>query len=86
MQITWPTSAILSVTFVNRYKGSVAAIQVWNEPNLRGEWVTGNPVNAAEYTDLLKVAYTSAKKATPMLSYLLHLSPPPKSRSPMRAT
>ncbi len=52
-------------TFVNRYKGSVAAIQVWNEPNLKGEWVTGNPVNAAEYTDLLKVAYTSAKKANP---------------------
>ena len=52
-------------TFVNRYKGSVAAIQVWNEPNLKGEWVTGNPVNAGEYTDLLKVAYTAAKKANP---------------------
>lgn len=52
-------------TFVSRYKGSVAAIQVWNEPNLKGEWVTGNPVNAAEYTDLLKVAYTSAKSGNP---------------------
>jgi hypothetical protein len=52
-------------TFVSRYRGSVAAIQVWNEPNLKGEWVTGNPVNAAEYTDLLKVAYTAAKSGNP---------------------
>jgi hypothetical protein len=52
-------------TFVNRYRGSIAAIQVWNEPNLKGEWATGNPVNAAEYTDLLKVAYTAAKNVNP---------------------
>ncbi len=52
-------------TFVTRYKGTVAAIQVWNEPNLKGEWATGNPVNAAEYTGLLKTAYQAAKQANP---------------------
>ncbi|MEO8285376.1 MAG: hypothetical protein ABI670_02950 [Chloroflexota bacterium] len=51
--------------FVERYKGTVAAIQVWNEPNLKGEWATGKPVNAAEYTVLLKTAYEAAKKANP---------------------
>jgi hypothetical protein len=51
--------------FVNRYKGSVSAIQVWNEPNLRDEWDTGRPVNPAEYAEMLKVAYTRAKEANP---------------------
>lgn len=51
--------------FVARYRGRVAAIQVWNEPNLRGEWVTGRPVNPAEYVQLLKTAYDSAKSVDP---------------------
>ena len=51
--------------FVRRYNGSVSAIQVWNEPNLRGEWDTGRPVNPAEYAEMLKVAYTRAKEANP---------------------
>jgi polysaccharide biosynthesis protein PslG len=50
--------------FVKRYRGTVAAIQVWNEPNLRDEW-GGKRVNAAEYANLLKVAYDSAKSANP---------------------
>ncbi|MEO5953216.1 MAG: hypothetical protein ABIQ44_12190, partial [Chloroflexia bacterium] len=41
-------------TFAARYRGSVAAIQVWNEPNLRDEWggskPGSHPANAAEYT------------------------------------
>ena len=48
-------------TFIKRYRGRIAAIQVWNEPNLKGEWATGRPVNAAEYVGLLKVAYSHAK-------------------------
>jgi hypothetical protein len=51
--------------FVKRYRGRVAAIQVWNEPNLKGEWATGNPVNPAEYVELLKVAYEAAKGVDP---------------------
>jgi hypothetical protein len=57
--------AAFVTTFAARYRGTVAAIQVWNEPNLRGEWKTGNPVNPAEYTELLKVAYDAAKQANP---------------------
>lgn len=51
--------------FVRRYRGSVSAIQVWNEPNLHAEWDTGRPVNPAEYAEMLKVAYTRAKEANP---------------------
>ncbi len=56
-------------TFVTRYKGSVDAIQVWNEPNLKVEW-GGNPVNAAEYTALLKTSYQAAKQANPNMIVL----------------
>jgi hypothetical protein len=51
--------------FAQRYRGSVSAIQVWNEPNLHAEWDTGRPVNPAEYVEMLKVAYTRAKEANP---------------------
>ncbi|MEO6456912.1 MAG: cellulase family glycosylhydrolase [Chloroflexia bacterium] len=57
-------------TFVKRYHGRIAAIQVWNEPNLKGEWATGRPVNVAEYVELLKTAYTHAKAADPNIIIL----------------
>ena len=51
-----------------RYKGRVAAYQIWNEPNLnvegRSEW-GGRPPNPAEYTAMLKVAYQAIKAADP---------------------
>ena len=47
-----------------RYRGRVAAYQVWNEPNLRREW--GNePPDPAAYTALLKVCYEAIKAADP---------------------
>lgn len=47
-----------------RYRGRIAAYQVWNEPNLSREW--GNkPPNPAEYTELLKVCYQAIKAADP---------------------
>ncbi len=50
--------------FVDRYQGRVRYIQIWNEPNLFIEW--GNrPVDPAGYVELLKTAYTYAKKADP---------------------
>jgi hypothetical protein len=55
--------------FVNRYQGRVAAIQVWNEPNLRAEW-GDKPANAREYVELLEIAYTSAKEADPNMIVL----------------
>ncbi len=51
-------------TLASRYKGKIGAYQIWNEPNLSREW--GNkPVNPAEYTELLKVAYDAVKRADP---------------------
>jgi polysaccharide biosynthesis protein PslG len=56
--------------FVSRYSrdskvGQVAAIEVWNEPNLAREW--GNqpvgPAQAADYVRLLQVGYEAAKRA-----------------------
>ena len=50
--------------FVEHYRGRVHHVQIWNEPNLYIEW--GNrPVDPAGYVDLLRTAYTSAKKADP---------------------
>lgn len=48
----------------DRYKGRVAAYQIWNEPNLAREW--GNrPPNPAEYVEMLKVGYEAVKAADP---------------------
>src|SRR3989442_537892 len=56
---------------VNRYKGKVRYFQIWNEPNLRGEWVAkvngaclGHP-DPVSYTALLKAAYEAAHAANP---------------------
>lgn len=47
-----------------RYKGRIDAYQIWNEPNLSREW--GNrPPNAAEYTEMLKIAYETIKAIDP---------------------
>jgi hypothetical protein len=48
----------------SRYKGRVAAYQVWNEPNLAREW-GGRPPDPAAYVQLLKIAYTRIKQADP---------------------
>lgn len=55
-------------TFVTHYRGRIQFIQIWNEPNLKGEW--GNQVDAAAYADLLKRAYASAKAADPNIVVL----------------
>jgi hypothetical protein len=46
-----------------RYKGKIAAYEVWNEANLAGE--TGGTVNAGEYVELLKAAFPAIKAADP---------------------
>lgn len=46
-----------------RYKGKVTAWEVWNEPNAITFWAPGP--NAAQYTALLKAAYTAIKAADP---------------------
>jgi hypothetical protein len=51
-------------TLAERYKGRIAAYQVWNEPNLSREWGE-EPPDPAEYTALLKVCYEAIKAADP---------------------
>ncbi len=47
-----------------RYRGRIAAYQVWNEPNLSREW--GNrPPSAADYVALLQACYAGIKSADP---------------------
>ncbi len=50
-------------TIVKRYKGKIDNWEIWNEPNGGSFW-RPEP-NPADYTKLLKVAYTEAKKANP---------------------
>jgi len=47
-----------------RYKGRVAAYEIWNEPNLHYEWGNLAP-DPVSYTEMLKVAYTAIKKVDP---------------------
>lgn len=51
---------------IQRYPGKIAAIEVWNEPNIDREWTTNPPsINAARYVDLLRAAYAAIKAADP---------------------
>ncbi len=52
-----------------RYKGRIAAYQVWNEPNLRREW-GGSAPNPAGYVELLKTCYGAIKQADPDASVI----------------
>jgi hypothetical protein len=47
-----------------RYTGRIAGYQVWNEPNLRREWVD-NPPNAAGYVALLKACAAAIRANDP---------------------
>ena len=47
-----------------RYKGRIAAYEIWNEPNLAAEWGNRAP-NANEYVAMLKQAYEVIKQADP---------------------
>lgn len=50
---------------VDRYKGRIHAIEVWNEQNLDREWDTAEGVNAARYVELLRMAYQAIKSHDP---------------------
>ena len=47
-----------------RYKGRIAAYEIWNEPNLDREWGDKQP-DAAAYTAMLKASYQAIKAADP---------------------
>lgn len=54
---------------VQRYRGRVHYYQIWNEPNWEFEW-GGRPATPAQYTALLKIAYTRAKEVDPSVIIL----------------
>lgn len=55
--------------FVKHYRGRIHYIQIWNEPNIYPEW--GNqPVDPAQYVELLQLAYHAAKQADPSINVL----------------
>jgi hypothetical protein len=57
-------------TVVGRYRGKIRYVQIWNEPNLQGEW-GGQPIDPAAFTELLKAAYLAAKRANPEVVVLM---------------
>lgn len=58
------TLAIFLKALATRYRGRVAAYQVWNEPNLSHEG-GGKPAPPADYLAVLKAAYPAIKEADP---------------------
>ena len=49
---------------VARYRGTVTAVQVWNEPNLRHEW-GGRTPDPRAYVDLLRRTHTAVRAVEP---------------------
>lgn len=50
---------------VERYRGRIHAIEVWNEENLDREWDTAEGVNPARYVEMLRLAYQAIKSRDP---------------------
>jgi hypothetical protein len=50
--------------FVEHFRGRVAHVIIWNEPNISLEWGY-RPVDPEGYTDLLRAVYPAAKAANP---------------------
>ncbi len=50
---------------VERYKGKIHAIEVWNEQNLDREWDTAEGVKASSYVEMLRLAYQTIKSRDP---------------------
>jgi len=50
---------------VDRYRGRIHAIEVWNEQNLDREWDTAEGVNPARYVEMLRLAYQTIKSRDP---------------------
>jgi hypothetical protein len=50
---------------VDRYKGRIHAIEVWNEQNLDREWDTAEGVSPERYVEMLTLAYQTIKSRDP---------------------
>ncbi len=64
-----------------RYKGKIHYYQIWNEPNLEGEWGS-QPIDPRGYVDLLQAAYTTIKTIDPGAVVLLAGLAPTEQRGP----
>lgn len=66
-----PDDLALFVNFigemVDRYKGDIHAIEVWNEQNLDREWDTEEGVNAQRYVEMLRLTYQAIKSRDPSI-------------------
>ncbi len=49
-------------TLAARYRGQVAAYELWNEPNLQREW-NGSPLGGATFVELLRAGATGVRTA-----------------------
>lgn len=68
-------------TVVERYEGRITFYQLWNEPNLEGEW-GGQPIDPRHYVDLLQAGYEAAKRVNPDAVILLAGLAPTEQRGP----
>lgn len=50
---------------VDRYKGRIHAIEVWNEQNLDREWDTAQGVDPERYVEMLRLSYQAIKSRDP---------------------
>ncbi len=66
--------------FTAHYRGRIAAVQIWNEPNLSEEW--GGALNVVQYTDMLKRAYQAAKQGDPDVLVVTAAMAPTKETNP----
>jgi hypothetical protein len=55
---------------VTRYRGRLTYVQLWNEPNLEGEW-GAKPIDPRGYVELLAAGSEAARKANPDVVILL---------------
>ena len=62
--------ADFTIALLDHYKGRIRHVQLWNEPNLAGEWNPGGRVNPAGYAEMLKVVYPAVKAAHPDVAIL----------------
>jgi LysM repeat protein len=70
LSVVGDKNAVVTPSYQDQYAAYVAglaragadAIEVWNEPNLDREWVAGQ-ISGANYTQLLRKAYTAIKAA-----------------------
>lgn len=53
------------VAILERFPGSVHAVEVWNEQNLDREWTSARGLVAANYVELLRTTYTAVKAVDP---------------------